>query len=58
MGKSDELSPWLPGTPLSKKGYPKLYVSDAMADRWIAAGAADEDDLIRTKPIPNWTNDE
>lgn len=30
----------------------KFVVSDAMADRWIAAGVATEAMLIRQKPIP------
>lgn len=40
--------------PRSKRGYLKLVVDDATADRWIAAGVATEDDLIRQKPISRY----
>jgi hypothetical protein len=41
-------SKWL----TNRYGQPKIAVSDALADKFIAAGVATEDDLLRTKPLP------
>lgn len=38
--------------PRGSRGQPKLFLSDAQADRFIAAGLLTEDDVIRTKPVP------
>lgn len=38
--------------PTNKRGAPKLFVSDAMADKLIRVLGMSEDDFIRTKPLP------